>query len=29
LRHSKPKGGATDRPSRKRWLKARTIGSGK
>src|SRR5690349_24982900 len=25
----KPKGGATDRPSRKRWPKARTIGSGK
>ena len=25
----KPKGGATDRPSRKRWTKARTIGSGK
>ena len=23
------KGGATDRPSRKRWPKARTIGSGK
>jgi len=25
----RPKGGATDRPSRKRWPKARTIGSGK
>src|SRR5262249_37563823 len=28
-RHSKPKGGATDRPIRKRCSKARTIGSGK
>ena len=29
VRHSRPKGGATDRPSRERGLKARTIGSGK
>jgi hypothetical protein len=29
VRHSKPKGGATDRPRRKRCSKARTIGSGK
>ena len=25
VRHSKPEGGATDRLSRERWLKARTV----